>query len=1120
MPTLSEADGGKIKPAGFHHGFTKEQVSEMIKCTHDPIYFIENYVYIEHPTKGSIKFKLFEFQKNLIKVYQGHNRTISLLSRQSGKALSLDTPIPTPTGWSTMGEISEGDYVIGDDGKPTRVVFATSPMYNHDVYEIEFDNGEIIKADAEHLWKIQSNAYNRRKDAILTTEQIIPVLEKAKKIKQSVRIPISTPFDGEDIDLPIHPYVMGVWLGDGDSHGERYTSNTADIIEFQENIIKEGYEVSPISVDKRRETTVYQTVYNIRPILRDLGILKNKRIPSMYLRASVRQRLELLQGLMDTDGSVDKNGSCEFYNKNNSIIQSVFELLSSLGIKPRIRCKIIEGETYYIIPFTTTKFPVFKLKRKALRQEQCFDHPINSHFYIKDIRKTNSVPVRCIRVDNDSNMFLCGRSMIPTHNTATAAAFILWWAIFKDNQQILIASKDQDGAKEIMDRLWFAYEELPWWIKPGVKTDQVHTKKFDNNSRIRATATTRTSGRGKSNSLVYLDEFAFVRPGIADDFWTAIYPTLSCLVGDTLVLTDEGYKTIDSFHHNKAIGDYFEIENVNVWGKHGIEPVSHGYVSPESETKIIETRRGFTVEATLKHPLYVASSSGGSMKETKNITIDDYLRIDYGMEQYGNIDLSEEVAYMLGGYTAEGWMAGNKERKQIVWIANTDHEFRKVFLESKFIKNFSEDTSLPWKLRCCSYEMVDRFIELGIDPHAKAHQKEVPFSVLQGTKKTICSYLRGLFDGDGSCSNRGVCVSSTSRKLLQQVQLLMANMGIVTNLYKQGKQKPRVIAGNDKTTLLYKESWSLYVPLSQTRKYLDTIGFSIDRKRFKAERICLKREQNDYKLFNVPVDPIKDTILDIISKTDKGTHWFRHQGVRLDKILDGKTARTFTQDKLEKLKILLEQMFPNVYKEYETFFEEYLSKCIWDRVSTITSSANKTYDFTVPGTHTFLQNGIIGSNTGGACIITSTPNTDEDKFASIWFNANMSNLSDTWVDVMADRMKVAQEETEEDYETIFEDDRLREQFDADFLLDDEDDETMAGFTGFHAHWTRVPDDTTKTGYRDDSYKRRTLREGLTMEEWMREYECVQHQTSIKIKHLDGTIEELQIGELYARLSSQ
>ena len=121
--------------------------------------------------------------------------------------------------------------------------------------------------------------------------------------------------------------------------------------------------------------------------------------------------------------------------------------------------------------------------------------------------------------------------------TQTAAAFILWWAIFKDDQSILIASKDQAGADDIMKRLWYAYEELPWWIKPGAKVNIVTRKEFDNGSTILATATTETSGRGKSNSLIYLDEFAFVRPSIAEEFWTSIYPTIStggkCIITST-----------------------------------------------------------------------------------------------------------------------------------------------------------------------------------------------------------------------------------------------------------------------------------------------------------------------------------------------------------------------------------------------------------------------------------------------------------------------------------------------------------------------------------------------------------------------------------------------------------
>lgn len=121
--------------------------------------------------------------------------------------------------------------------------------------------------------------------------------------------------------------------------------------------------------------------------------------------------------------------------------------------------------------------------------------------------------------------------------TQTASAYILWWAIFKDDQYILVASKDQGGADEIMERMWFSYEELPWWIKPGVRKNDVKTKHFDNGTKIVSTATTESAGRGRSVSLLYLDEFAFVRPSVATEFWASISPTLStggdCIITST-----------------------------------------------------------------------------------------------------------------------------------------------------------------------------------------------------------------------------------------------------------------------------------------------------------------------------------------------------------------------------------------------------------------------------------------------------------------------------------------------------------------------------------------------------------------------------------------------------------
>jgi len=172
---------------------------------------------------------------------------------------------------------------------------------------------------------------------------------------------------------------------------------------------------------------------------------------------------------------------------------------------------------------------------------------------------------RLVDVYNTSDRVI---AMLPRQagKTTTAAAYLLWWAIFKDDQTVLITGKDHDGAKEVMGRLWYAYEELPWWLKPGVITDQVHTKKFDNNSIIRAVATTPTAGRGKSNSIVYCDEFAYVRPNIAEAFWTALAPTLA--TGGNLIITSTPNTDEDKFS--------------SIWFNANIAEESDEWVSPHN----------------------------------------------------------------------------------------------------------------------------------------------------------------------------------------------------------------------------------------------------------------------------------------------------------------------------------------------------------------------------------------------------------------------------------------------------------------------------------------------------------------------------------------------------------
>ena len=149
---------------------------------------------------------------------------------------------------------------------------------------------------------------------------------------------------------------------------------------------------------------------------------------------------------------------------------------------------------------------------------------------------------------------------ILSHNTTVAAGFLLWYAMFKNDKTILITANKKDQAMEIMDRIRYAYEELPNWVKAGTTTYNKGSLYFDNGSKIVSRATTADAGRGLSISLLYLDEFAFVPPRIATEFWTAIQPTLS--TGGSCIITSTPNSDEDQF----AELWYGAVENIDEYG--------------------------------------------------------------------------------------------------------------------------------------------------------------------------------------------------------------------------------------------------------------------------------------------------------------------------------------------------------------------------------------------------------------------------------------------------------------------------------------------------------------------------------------------------------------------------
>ena len=490
------------------------------------VYFALNYVKIVSVDEGLIPFRMYKFQKELVEKFHNNRFNIAKLPRQTGKALALDTPIPTPYGWTTMEKLKVGDEILSPKGNAVFVTMKTETMYNHDCYKFYFDNGDEIVADANHLWEVDSSYWTTGKK-VLTSEQIAKNYsnkfnnKRGKGVSGSYFIDVSEPINiNSENNLDINPYLLGVWLGDGFSSDGRIIAHKNDY-EFYKTKFDIEHSVE-------RNNCCRFKIKNLYHQLKKLNLIKNKHIPQHYLRSSYNNRLELLRGLMDTDGSLRRNSrSFEFYQKKYEIIEQFVELLSSLGIKSRIRNKLINNCLYYTVSFTTDKI-VFNLPRKInlIDIKKPFRVQDKRH-YIQKIEKVESVPVACIQVNSKDHLFLCGKTFIPTHNSTVVVSYLLHYALFNDNSNIGILANKASTARDLLGRLQTAYENLPKWLQQGVIAWNKGSMELENGSKIMAASTSASAVRGMSFNIIFLDEFAFVPNHIADDFFSSVYPTIS-----------------------------------------------------------------------------------------------------------------------------------------------------------------------------------------------------------------------------------------------------------------------------------------------------------------------------------------------------------------------------------------------------------------------------------------------------------------------------------------------------------------------------------------------------------------------------------------------------------------
>ena len=399
--------------------------------------------------------------------------TLIEVARKNGKALSLDTEIPTPNGWRTMGEIHAGDYVFGRDGKPSKVI-VESEVFDKPMYLVTFEDGATIKASADHIWTVQTknsrNCVNRvpkiknpncdhsrlgkhigngklyrsggwyETTTAQMADDFVRVRRDGKGCEYKYRVPMNELVNYSEKILPIDPYVFGAWLGDGTSSKPQITIGHEDEDEMVRNLSLRGHLVTKHEYPSiiGRSASTYDIDHRVRdgktgPFkqkLLDLGVLNNKHIPDVYLTASKRQRLELLAGLLDTDGCCSKSErKYHFSTTSEKLRDSFIALVSTFGWRvcvtesmPRPHKiqsghEIVGRKMCYVIGFSPTEEIPCRVERKHLRE-----FSKQRKIAIKSVRKVEPKRGNCIQVEG--GVYCVGRTMLPTHNS-TLEIFLL-----------------------------------------------------------------------------------------------------------------------------------------------------------------------------------------------------------------------------------------------------------------------------------------------------------------------------------------------------------------------------------------------------------------------------------------------------------------------------------------------------------------------------------------------------------------------------------------------------------------------------------------------------------------------------------------------------------------------
>jgi phage terminase large subunit-like protein len=407
------------------------------------------------------KYKIPQFHKDWYKdLNDPILKAIMLIGfRECGKRQPLDAHILTPDGWTTMGELKVGDYVIGSDGKQTKVVYM-SEIVGRPVYKIRTEDGRETECDEEHLWTVRKMTGVKNKHETIDVKEILnrglyyPRFDKRNnKEYKEYKFALETvkPIEFSEKDFIIDPYILGTFLGNGCSSRSSLSFHSQDS-QYYRDVYSKFYNIADNT--SRSDNGSAFIIYDIYKDLDRLNLRDkhsyDKFIPKEYLFGSIEQRKALLEGLMDTDGT-NGNGTANYSTSSEELCNDVVSLVRSLGGRASVasyipnytyKCKKLQGRKSYRIHICFTDYIPFRIPRKRDK----YKLSRNTFSRIVSIEKSINKLGRCIKVENEDGLYITNDYLL-THNTSLVKIKLMHDICYKKKNFIIWTSKDKKKAE-------------------------------------------------------------------------------------------------------------------------------------------------------------------------------------------------------------------------------------------------------------------------------------------------------------------------------------------------------------------------------------------------------------------------------------------------------------------------------------------------------------------------------------------------------------------------------------------------------------------------------------------------------------------------------------------------